>query len=96
MRKYIEGKEIVQPAVTRFATNFISLQFLVEKRINLKRMSLGPEWMASKHSKTLEGIEVVALVFNDGLWKDVKENIVVMESLVRVLRYLNSFNFFMF
>jgi len=59
-------------------------------------MSLGPECMASKHSKTLEGIEVVALVFNDGFWKDVEEIIVVMESLVRVFRYFKSFNFFMF
>ena len=66
MRKYTEGKEIVRPAVTRFVTNFIYLQFVVEQNINLKRMSLGPEWMASKHSKTLEGIEVVAFVFNDG------------------------------
>ena len=52
--------------------------------------------MASKHFKTLEGIEVVALVFNDGFWKDAKEIIVLMESLVRVLRYFKSFNFFMF
>ena len=57
---------------------------------------MGPEWMASKHSKTLEGIEVVSLVFNDGFWKDAEEIIVVMESLVRVLRYFKSFNFFMF
>jgi len=69
---------------------------LVEKKINLKRMFLGPKWMASKHSKTLEVIELVALVFNDGFWKDAKEIIVVMESLVRVLRYFKSFNFFMF
>jgi len=66
MIKYTEGKEIVRPAVTRFATNSISLQFVVMKKINLKRMFLGPEWMATKHSKTLECIEVVALVFNDG------------------------------
>ena len=52
--------------------------------------------MASKHSKTLEGIEVVALVFNDGLWKDAENIIAVMESLVRVLRYFKSFNFFIF
>eukprot|EP00253_Pinus_taeda_P008961 PITA_08961 len=86
MRKYTEGKEIIRPAVTRFATNFMCLQFVVEKRINLKRMSLGPKLMASKHSKTLEGIEFVALVFNDGFWKYVEEIIAVMESLVRVLR----------
>eukprot|EP00253_Pinus_taeda_P035532 PITA_35532 len=44
MRIYTEGKEIVRPAVTRFATNFISLQSVVEQKINLKRMFLGPKW----------------------------------------------------
>ena len=52
--------------------------------------------MASKHSKTLEGIEVVALMFNDSFWKDAEEIIDVMESLVRVLKYFKSFNFFVF
>ena len=82
--------------MTRFATNFISLQFVVEQKINLKRMFLGPKWMTSKHSKALEGIEIVALVFNDGFWKDAEEIIAVTESLVRVLRYFKSFNFFHF
>eukprot|EP00253_Pinus_taeda_P035984 PITA_35984 len=90
MRKYTEGKEIVRPAVTRFATNFISLSFVVEQKINLKRMFLGPEWMAYKHSKTLEGIEVVALVFNDDFCKYAEEIIFVMESLVRVLRMVDG------
>ena len=66
MRKYTEGKEIVRPEVTRFATYFISLQSVAEQKINLKRMFLGPGWMTSKHSKALEGFEIVALVFNDG------------------------------
>eukprot|EP00253_Pinus_taeda_P013226 PITA_13226 len=90
MRIYTEGKEIVQPAVTRFATNFISLQSVVEQKINLKRMFLGHEWMGSKHSKTPEGIEIAALVFNDGFWKDVEEIIAVTESLVRVLRMVDG------
>eukprot|EP00253_Pinus_taeda_P002252 PITA_02252 len=89
-RKYTEGKEIVRPAMTRFATNFISLQSVVEQKINLKRMFLGPKWMAFKHSKTLEGIEIVALVFNDGFWKDAEEIIVVTEPLVRVLRMVDG------
>ena len=82
--------------MTRFATNFISLQFVVEQKINLKKMFLGLEWMASEHSKALEGIEIVALVFNDGFWKDAEEIIAVTESLVKVLRYFKSFNFFHF
>eukprot|EP00253_Pinus_taeda_P002338 PITA_02338 len=90
MRIYTEGKEIVRLAVTRFATNFISLQSVVEQKINLKRMFLGLECMGSKHSKTLEGIEIAALVFNDGFWKDAEEIIAVMESLVRVLRMVDG------
>ena len=86
MRIYTEGKELVRLVVSRFATNFISLQSVVQQKINLKRMFLGPEWTASKHSKTLEGIEIVSLVFNDGFWKDTKEIIDVTKSLVRVLR----------
>jgi len=87
MRIYTKGKEFVFPAVTRFATNFISLQSMVEQKVNLNRMLLGPEWMASKHGKTLEGIEIVALVFNDGFWKDDEEIISMTGSLVKVLRY---------
>ena len=61
-------------------------------------MFLGPKWMTSKHSKTLKGIEIVALVFNDGFWKDAEEIVDVTESLVRVLRYFKSltFSFFRF
>ena len=51
---------------------------------------MGPQWMASKHSRPLEGNEIVALVFNDGLWKDDEEIIDVTESLVRVLSYFKS------
>eukprot|EP00253_Pinus_taeda_P031062 PITA_31062 len=90
MRKYAEGKEIVQPIVTIFVANFRSLQFLVEEKINLKGMFLGPKWMESKHSKTLERIEVVPLTFNDGFWKDVEAMIAMMESLVRVLRMVDG------
>ena len=90
MRIYTEGKELVHPGVTRFATNFISLQFVVEQKVNLKRMFLGPKWMASRHGRTLEGIEIVALVFNDAFWRDAEEIIALIEPLVKVLRYLIS------
>ena len=62
----------------------------MEQKVNLKRMFLGPEWMGSKNAKTLEGIEVVALVFNDAFWKDAKEILAMIEPLVKVLRYLIS------
>ena len=90
MRVYIEGKELVCPGVTRFATNFISLQSVVEQKVNLKKMFLGPKWMASRHGRTLEGIEICALVFDDSFWRDAEEIIAVTEPLVKVLRCLIS------
>ena len=86
LRIYIEGKELICLGATRFATNFISLQAMVEQNINWTRMFLGPEWMGCKHAKTPKGIEIVALVFNDAFWKDVEEIFVVTEPLVKVLR----------
>ena len=46
--------------------------------------------MGSKHAKTLEGFEIVALVFNDSFLKDAKEIIAMTKPLVKVLRYLIS------
>jgi hypothetical protein len=42
MRIYTEGKELVCPVVTRFATNLISLQSVADQKENIKRMFLGP------------------------------------------------------
>ena len=55
-----------------------------------KEIFLGPEWMASRHGRSLEGIEIVAPVFNDGFWRDAEEIIDVTKPLVKVHRYLIS------
>ena len=38
MRKNIGGKELVRSTITRFATNFLSLQSIVDKKANLRKM----------------------------------------------------------
>lgn len=47
-------------------------EFVLDQKINLKRMFLGPKCKASKHGKTLQGIEIVALISNDCFYKDLK------------------------
>jgi hypothetical protein len=51
-----------------------------------------PKWIASKHYRTIEGMEINTLVFYDGFWNDVEEIIDVTKSPVKVLWYLHFFD----
>jgi hypothetical protein len=50
MRQFTGNRELVRPAITRFATNFISLQSLLKSMLDLQRMFLFNEWAACVYS----------------------------------------------
>ena len=51
MRTFTNNKELVRLSITRFATNFISLQSLLIFMWNVKRMFLSEEWRALAFSR---------------------------------------------
>ena len=61
--KNTRGKELVRSAITRFATNFLSLQSMLQQKANLMKMFSCDEWNGSKWSKRVEGKEIVDKVF---------------------------------
>ena len=69
MRKYIDGKELVKPAITRFATNFLTLQSLIQQKADLRKMFSCDEWNASQWSKKAEGKDVVDKIYEKAFWK---------------------------
>eukprot|EP00253_Pinus_taeda_P024407 PITA_24407 len=62
MRRFTKNKELVHPAITRFATNFISLQSLLNSMWDVKRMFLSEEWRALTMSHKPEGEAICGLV----------------------------------
>ena len=44
MRRFTENKELMRPAITRFATSFISLQSMHKVMMELQRMFFSDEW----------------------------------------------------
>ena len=54
MRKYYGG-DIVQPGATRFATNYIALDSLLKKMVDLKKLFMSDEWAQHKLSRTKLG-----------------------------------------
>jgi hypothetical protein len=51
MRKFAGGKEILRPAPTRFATNFIALQSILAHKDELRAMVTFREWISSAYAK---------------------------------------------
>ena len=58
------GGDIVRPRATRFATNYIALDNLLKKKVNLKKVFINDEWTQHNLSRTLIGKEVEKLMFD--------------------------------
>jgi hypothetical protein len=86
MRQCTGNRELVRLAITRFATNFISLQSLLNSMLDLQRMFLSNEWTACVYSTKQDGQAIAQLVGHDmRFWSGVGEVCTINEPLVRVL-----------
>ena len=70
MRK-VCGGDIVRLGATRFTKNYIALEILLKKRVDLKKIFISDEWASHKLSRTTIGHEVERLVFNHAYWEKV-------------------------
>lgn len=86
MRKFTKCKDIVRPGVTRFATSFLTLQSLMEKKEKLRLMFTSDEWTKSKWAKTKNGKGAYAIVMSPSFWNGVNLCLKVISPLVQVLR----------
>ena len=74
MRDYTRGKELTRLGITRFASNFITLQSLLTSRDDLRSMCVRWEWITSSYATTTIGVDVVNCIFDEGdFWKPAKE-----------------------
>ena len=86
MRSHTKKRDIVRPGVTRFATSFLTLQSLLEKKIQLKAMFNSEEWDACKHSQSKKGKDSFLTVMSSLFWNGVIFVLKVFGPLVKLLR----------
>ena len=55
MRKNTEKRELVRPAITRFATHFLTLQSMASQLSNLQKMFAFDEWNESQWAHRPDG-----------------------------------------
>ncbi|XP_010476554.2 PREDICTED: uncharacterized protein LOC104755784 [Camelina sativa] len=86
MRKFTKSRDIVRPGVTRFASAFLTLQSLLEKKQHLKMMFASTEWDTCKWAKDSKGLAAYHTTTNMEFWDGVEMCIKVFAPLVKVLR----------
>ncbi|XP_077245531.1 uncharacterized protein LOC143885307 [Tasmannia lanceolata] len=90
MRKHTKG-ELTRPAVTRFATCFLTLKSLRERKAGLMQMFASDDWQKSPYSKKADGSRICGIVLGDStFWPSVYYCLKCTSPLVKVLRLVDS------
>ena len=84
------GGDIMRPRATRFATNYIALNSLIKKRVDLKKVFISNEWASQKLRWTEVGHEVERLMFDHEYWEKVEKLVSIYEALYTMLRIVDS------
>ncbi|XP_078158838.1 uncharacterized protein LOC144554393 [Carex rostrata] len=97
MRVHTENSDIVRPGATRFATSFLTLESIYQKKLQLKRMVLSDEYNTlvnpskKKRKKFADkGRQISKIVVSNSFWKSVALAIKVFKPLVVLLRIVDG------
>ncbi|KAM0894150.1 hypothetical protein ACQ4PT_024652 [Festuca glaucescens] len=90
MRHFSSGKEIIRPGVTRFASAYLTLESLLDKKDQLRKMVVDGRWDSLREVKSKNGKAATTTIMSMPFWKDVKLCLNVFEPLVKVLRLVDG------
>ncbi|XP_022991080.1 uncharacterized protein LOC111487785 isoform X1 [Cucurbita maxima] len=90
VRRYTYGNDILEPCATRSATNFATLNRMVELKRCLQTMVTSQEWMDSPYSKRPGGLEMLDLISSESFWSSCNSIIRLTNPLLRVFRIVGS------
>jgi hypothetical protein len=91
LREFTEGKDLIRPAVTRFATAYLTLSCLEENKGSLINMFSSVKWKTSRFASLVDGKIVQDIVMDSrGFWPNVLACLKAAMPLVRVLIMVDS------
>ncbi|CAA7036534.1 unnamed protein product [Microthlaspi erraticum] len=90
MRKFTNKAKLYRPAVTRFATCFITLAQYHKQQNNLRKMVTSEEWESLKWSKEAGGKKVKTYILQESFWKNVVYALKLPGPIVEALRKVDG------
>ena len=90
MREKTNGRDLVRPAATRFATTFLTLQSLYKHKDALRFLFTSEDWTGCKLAKTEAGKKVYDIVLSREFWNSVEDCLRASLPLIIVLRVVDG------
>ncbi|XP_042753402.1 uncharacterized protein LOC111908298 [Lactuca sativa] len=90
MRKLTKNKELHRSCVTRFATQFYTIQSIHENRHHIQVLFVSEEWRKSDFAKQAVGKKVEQIVARKEFWDNIHLACQVLAPLVDVVRLVHT------
>jgi hypothetical protein len=90
MRKNTEKRELPRPAITRFATHFLTLQSMASQSSNSQKMFASDEWNASQWTHRQDGKDTKKKVNDPRFSKKAAKIVKIVDPLVKVLQLVDG------
>ncbi|XP_061358412.1 uncharacterized protein LOC133302621 [Gastrolobium bilobum] len=90
-RTFSKGRELARPAITRFATSFLTMQSILKQKNALRSMFASEKWVNSAYSSRPEAKFAENVVLADKrFWKSIHYCLKIVSPLVKVLRLVDG------
>ncbi|XP_061357381.1 uncharacterized protein LOC133301719 [Gastrolobium bilobum] len=90
-RSFSKNRELARPAITRFATSYLTLKSIFEQKIPLRSMFASEKWEKSPYATRPEAKVVRDILLTDSrFWKSIKYCLKCVTPLVNILRLVDG------
>ncbi|KAJ0877239.1 putative HAT dimerization domain, ribonuclease H-like superfamily [Helianthus annuus] len=90
MRRFTNSHNLHRPAVTRFATSFITISQMHKQKHNLQKMIVSSEFLNSTWGKEVGGKRLYSILIKEKFWRNIVYAMKLMGPLVKVLRLVDG------
>lgn len=91
MKKFTLGNDIIKIGVTKYVTNFLSLQVMLKQRSRLKHMFNSPEFIGNPaYANKPQSMTCIAIIEDNEFWRTVEECVAISEPILKVLRQVSG------
>lgn len=91
MKKFTGGLELIRTGITKYVSNFLSLQSILKQRSRLKHMFNSPEYSTSSpYANKPQSISCISIVEDNDFWRAVEESVAISEPFLKVLREVSG------
>ncbi|XP_035841350.1 uncharacterized protein LOC118488219 [Helianthus annuus] len=90
MRRFTNSHNLHRPAVTRFATSFITISQMHKQKHILQKMIVSSEFLNSKWGKEVGGKRLYSILIKEKFWRNIVYTMKLTGPLVKVLRLVDG------